>query len=118
MDLIRQIQKDLLEDVGNRGAGIDQLGRDAQRLRRSVRVAEPACVHGHGGQNTSGHVRAEGDFQVPDRFKNQSAGGFDRCIDQKLAGQVGVAADVVVDHQPGALELAHPVAKSAQLAPA
>ena len=81
-------------------------------------MAEPASVHGDGRQDTRRYVGIDFALEVINGLKNKSSRGFDRCVYQKILSQIRIAADVVVDHQLGALELAYPFTEPAQLAPA
>ena len=110
--------KQLLENLGNRGSGFDQISDDSQSPSRCVRVAEPACVHGNGRQDTRRYVGIDFALEVINGLENESSRGFDRGVYQEILSQVRIATDMVVDHQLGPFELAYPFTKPAQLAPA
>ena len=103
-------------DLVDLGPRIDQLGRGPERLRLRVGVAEPAGVHGDGRQQPGGDLARERAPQRVDGPGHQRPGRLGGGVLQENGPEV-VLADVVIDHHPGAFEVADPARHVPELAP-
>ena len=96
---------DVAEDVVHVGAGLDELGREPQRLRRRVRVLEAAGVGDETDVERLGDLRRERNVERAEDVADD-LGGRRRLVDDQVDAAEAVVVVMVIDveHQAGALD--------------